>query len=197
MGMVLRRPAALRRDARAGFSLIETLIAGAILLIIALGLIPLFTQSMANNSLGNDYAQASTLSKGELESLQKLPFENLDVTVANGKKETQRLGYMEQPALGQAIDPGQWEFVDPGHSRWTRTTVIRQYNVRALNEDDWRLEEDELKFGGDPILQPGELLDENANTVQIKSIEVQLDSPKRQSILGGINRMTFVLLKPF
>lgn len=197
MGMVLRRPAARRRDAQAGFSLLETLIAGGILLIIALGLIPLFTQSMMNNSLGNDYTLASTLSKGELETLQKMPFENLDVVVAQGATETERLGYMEQPALGKPVEPSHWEVVDPGNARWERTTVIRQYNVRALSDDDWRFEEDELKVGGDPVLQPGELLDENANSVQIKSIEVQLDSPKRDSILGGINRMTFVLLKPF
>jgi hypothetical protein len=74
---------------------------------------------------------------------------------------------------------------------------VRQYNVRALSDDDWRLEEDERKPGGNPVLAPGELLDENANSIQIKSIEVQLDSPKRDTPLGGINRMTFVLLKPF
>lgn len=197
MGMVLRRPALPRRDARAGFSLIETMIAAAILLIIALGLLPLFSQAIVNNSLGSDYTQASTHSKVELETLQKMPFENMDLAVANGQLLTTRDSYLEQGIVGHAVGPSRWAVEEPDRLLWTRTTQVRQYNVRAIDDDDWRLEEDERKPGGDPVLGPGELLDENANSIQIKSIEVRLDSPKRNTPLGGINRMTFVLLKPF
>ncbi len=192
MGMVLRR-----RDARAGFSLIETLIAAAILLIIALGLLPLFTQAIVNNSLGNDYTQASTHSKVELETLQKMPFENLDLALADGQLQAVRASYLEQGIVGHPVGPLRWLADEPDGPLWTRTTQIRQYNVRALSDDDWRFEEDERKPGGNPVLAPGELLDENANSIQIKSIEVQLNSNKRDTPLGGINRMTFVLLKPF
>ncbi len=196
MGMVLRRPAA-PRGARAGFSLIETMIAAAILLIIALGLLPLFSQAIVNNSLGSDYTQASTHSKVELEMLQKMPFENMDLALDNGQLLATRDSYLEQGIVGHAVGPRRWAVEEPDRLLWTRTTQVRQYNVRALSDDDWRLEEDERKPGGNPVLAPGELLDENANSIQIKSIEVQLDSPKRDTPLGGINRMTFVLLKPF
>jgi len=50
-----------RRDA--GFSIIEALIAAAILLIIALGLLPLFTRSISDNVSGNDATQATNGSR--------------------------------------------------------------------------------------------------------------------------------------
>jgi prepilin-type N-terminal cleavage/methylation domain-containing protein len=192
MGMVLRR-----RDARAGFSLIETLIAAALLLVIALGLLPLFTQAIVNNSLGNDYTQASTHSKVELETLQKMPFESLDLALDDGQLQATRASWLEQGIAGHPAAPLRWLVDEPDTPLWTRTTEVRQYNVRALSEDDWRFEEDERKAGGNPVLAPGELVDENVNSIQIKSIEVRLDSAKRDTPMGGINRMTFVLLKPF
>ena len=74
-----RRPA--HAPAAAGFSLIEALIAAAILLIIALGLIPLFSRAITDNVNGNDATQATNGSRTQLEDMLGLPFANTRLTV--------------------------------------------------------------------------------------------------------------------
>ena len=57
------------RHGAAGFSIIEALIAAAILLIIALGLLPLFSRSINDNVSGNDATQATNGSRTQIEEL--------------------------------------------------------------------------------------------------------------------------------
>ena len=47
------------RHSEAGFSLIEGLIAAALLLLVLVSILPLFTQSMLNNATGNDSSYIS------------------------------------------------------------------------------------------------------------------------------------------
>lgn len=57
-----------------GFSLVEVLIAVAILGIVALGIVGLFSHSIVVNASGYDYAVLSAVARQSLEQLQALPF---------------------------------------------------------------------------------------------------------------------------
>jgi Tfp pilus assembly protein PilV len=180
------------RSAVAGFSLIEALIAAAILLMIALGLIPLFARSIVDNSLGNDATQASNHGKTHLEELLQLPFSNQRLTVPAASTElaavdTFTLGNQDQ--IGDAGE-GWWPGAptDKGRIAWTRTTRVRQYGITDL--DDGVLDAGEAKSGGtQPIF------------IHLKEVEVQMDS-SRQSLQAdgtrGTNRaLTLRVLRPF
>lgn len=169
-----------------GFSIIEPLIAAAVLLIIALGLIPLFARAMVDNNIGNDATQASNHGRTRLEELIQLPFNHQSLTLANGAPETQAgeswtLGFADQ--IGDA-DEGWWPGApaDKGLTLWSRTTRVRQFNINDL--DDGRL--DNPQAGGtQPIF------------VHLKEVEVQLDNAKQGSILGGGRPFTVRVLKAF
>ena len=72
------------RHGAAGFSIIEALIAAAVLLIIALGLLPLFTRSISDNVSGNDASQATNGSRTQVEELLNVPFNNDRMEVPAG-----------------------------------------------------------------------------------------------------------------
>ncbi len=72
------------RHGAAGFSIIEALIASAILLIIALGLLPLFSRSISDNVSGNDATQATNGSRTQIEEMLLVPFSNDRMTIPAG-----------------------------------------------------------------------------------------------------------------
>ena len=81
----MRRAVDLRRpSADAGFSLIEVLVAVAILGFIALGIASLFSQSVLTNASGYDYAQLASEGRRALETLKGLPYQDPALNTTGG-----------------------------------------------------------------------------------------------------------------
>jgi len=68
---------------QAGFSLIEILVALGILAIIVLGIVGLFTHSMAVNASGFDYAKLASVGRRVLENMQSRNFLDPALTATN------------------------------------------------------------------------------------------------------------------
>jgi type II secretory pathway pseudopilin PulG len=173
----------MRREA--GFSMIETLIAAGILLIIALGLIPLFARAISDNATGADSTQASNHGKTQLEDFIQLPFNHQNLTIAGGATSLQTA---ESWALGSSgigdANEGWWPGVPTGRGTilWTRRTQVQQFSVEdAL---DGRLDAP-LAGNAQPIF------------VHLKQVDVVLDSAKQGGLLGSGPDVTFRVLKPF
>lgn len=172
----------------AGFSMIEALIAAAILLIIALGLIPLFSRSIIDNNSGNDATQVTNHGKTQLESLIQLPFNHERLEVPGGANVSQAAETWTTGALNQAGDPNErwWQGTAPpagsGEALWTRTTRVRQFSISDL--DDGVLDNPQ-PGGTQPVF------------VQLKELEVQLENGKRGTLLGGNQVLTVRVVKPF
>lgn len=184
--LIRDRSATRGRVAESGFSMIEALIAAAILLIIALGLIPLFARSIVDNNSGNDATQATNHGKTQLEELIQVPFNNQKLDVPTGSTESQAVETWTQGDAAKTGDAneGWWTGAPSGKGRslWTRTTRVRQYNISDL--DDGKL--DKPQAGGtQPVF------------VHLKEVEVELQSAKHDSILGGSQVLTVRVLKPF
>lgn len=81
-----RRPDAARpvRPGARGMSLVEALIAMALLLLVAIGILPLFTRAMVNNAAGGEATAVANHARYRLEELGQLPFNNDALTVQNG-----------------------------------------------------------------------------------------------------------------
>jgi hypothetical protein len=188
----MRYPISRRVDTASGFSMLEVLIAGTILLFIALGLIPLFARAIRDNETGSDYTQATSGNKSRLEQSLQLPFQDSNLAVPVGLSVGQ---VVESYALGDGkkigdANEGWWPGAptDKGLVIWTRTTQVSQYGMSALDKQskDYVLSSNERAPGG---TEPG--------YVQLKEVEVVLESEKDSTVFGGRRRITFRVLKPF
>jgi prepilin-type N-terminal cleavage/methylation domain-containing protein len=163
-----------------GFSLIEVLVAAALLLVVALGVLPLFTRSMSNNLAGNDYMQATNIAKSEVERLYELPFNSPDLEVEG--TERVRTEHLKQ---GSAV----WETGTGPTSppvEWIRTSTVRQFGLTGLvdaNNDGYF----------DAPLPAG-----TASTfVHVKEITVRVESGRVGGPMGSGKRVLLRTLKPF
>jgi prepilin-type N-terminal cleavage/methylation domain-containing protein len=124
-------PAAGRRGQR-GFSMIEALIAAALIGLVAIGLIPMFTRAMSDNMAGSDYTRVSNYAKSEEEDFARAPYGVMSTEIAVGSTTAQKLEYLNPATL-------QWVIGTPpaGNSSivWTRTTTYSQYSIYDTDTD--------------------------------------------------------------
>lgn len=185
------------RRGTAGFSMIESLIAAGVLLIIALGLLPLFARAIQDNTTGNDATQSTNNGRTRLEEMLAPPFlhQALVLAPADLQKETADAWTQGNADETGDADEGWWKDPDPadlGTILWNRTTRVRQYSIGALADGEL----DPPAAGGAP---PAEALPGNTQPifVHLKEIEVVIGNPKQGSILGGGQGITLRRVRPF
>src|SRR5215218_7412488 len=149
-----------------GFSLIEVLIASAIFLIIALGVLPLLTQSIRSNLSGRDATDVSNFSKARVEELLQVPFETLEVPDGNPE------GVVKEywSATAKAWKPGATATTGDA-ALWYRTTTIRQFSLSDLQDNGVA---DTPLPGGTP-----------AGQIHFKEIVVEVRGNTRNPLSGG------------
>jgi hypothetical protein len=172
--------------AERGFTIIEGLVASAILLIVAIGILPLFASSILNNTRGSDSTTASNFGKTTLETAVTLPFDNVAVQVPGGQTKLQ-VDEWWKPGNGKINDPTQgWTTTAPPASTlstWTRSTLVQQFqSVDAVTAGD-------LSAPYDGSVPP--------NFVQLKLVTSTVQSSKQGGILGAGEHITFRVLKAF
>jgi Tfp pilus assembly protein PilV len=184
---VLEGPPTVEAYAEAGFSLVETLIAALLFLVVVVGMLPLFLSSITNNVAGNDYLHATNFARSDLEQLHKLPFTDPSLTIAGGSTSTTTTDYFAQNPLLTGV--GQWQTTAtasaPQLVLWKRSATVRQYSVDALADDDNLTTSEALDGGADPIF------------VHLKEVRVQLTGQRQTSSFGPARQLTFRVLKAF
>lgn len=180
MGNTLRGGRRPSRRVERGFSLIEVLIAAALMLVVALGILPLFTQSMSNNLAGNDYMQATNIAKSELERLYELPFNSPDLEVEG----TERVRVQHLKVGSDLWEDGAGPTSPP--PAWRRTSTVRQFGLSGLvdaNNDGYY----------DTPLPAGTA----ATFVHVKEITLRVESGRTGGPVGAGKRVLLRTLKPF
>lgn len=184
------RPAARRGEA--GFSIVEALIAAAILLVIALGLLPVFSRAINDNVTGNDSTQATNGSRTEVEELLQLPFGNTRLLVASGQTQAQTKDYYTRAKsdagtdtyqIGDATEGWTTDATAAGRGPvlWNRTTTVEQYGITDLNDGKLDTPLDGSTQG---------------NFVHLKQIQVQIENPKKD-LFGNGQGITLTIIKAF
>jgi prepilin-type N-terminal cleavage/methylation domain-containing protein len=170
-----------------GFSLVEVLIAMALLTVVLLSLVPLFQRSMVVNANGREAGQQSALGRSEVEELLQLPFNHDLLEVAAGTERTfteywstglpERLGdegwRPDPPTPGAGL--GEQE-----EALWQRTVRVHQYSLNGVEDSDGDgvidrilgLEDADRDGVFDNPLPAGAL----AASVHLKEVEVTVDS---------------------
>lgn len=117
----------------AGFSLIEVLVASLILLVIALGLVPLYTRSIRSNVEGFEFTHVSNSAKSRAEEYIQLPFNSARLTVPAGQEELQEQDLYSQKEH-RWIDEDDWPAAESGGDTalFTRIATVRQFSVTDL-----------------------------------------------------------------
>jgi prepilin-type N-terminal cleavage/methylation domain-containing protein len=111
-----------------GFSVVEVLIAAAIFLIIAVGVLPLFVQSIRNNVAGRDATEFSHFAKSHVETMLQVPYDSLQIPA--GQTESVVEEYWSRTAkTWQTGTPSPYD------ATWLRTTRVRQFSLSDLTAD--------------------------------------------------------------
>mgnify|MGYP001565830625 CR=1 FL=1 len=161
------------RRCEAGFSLIEGLIAAALLLIVTVGVLPLFSRAMLNNVKGNDSTRQANGATDEFERSLALPFNSGAMEVPGGSTQVVETRAIALKALGSPPEgPSQsvsarWELVaDLGTDDLPMMT--RQRTLRQFSFDD---------FNDNQIFDSALDGDVEDRLVHLKVVDVTLDDP--------------------
>ena len=123
--MALKTPNSLEpeRNPESGLTLIEMLIAMALLGIVLLGIAPLFIASMKSNYSGNEYTSIHNLARDRLEQLMSLPVTDPQLSRATGTFPDDMPTRLPDPTTGL---PTTTSPINP---------FVRTYEVRHFRSD--------------------------------------------------------------
>jgi len=182
----LRASQALRHPRRsgAGFSLIEVLVAALLLLVVILGIIPLFVRASVNRQAGRESTDVGSFARSRAEALLQLPFDHADVSVPPGSNELVTVEYLRP-------NTEVWTTAAAAASDavWIRTTRVEQYAAGDLLDGDTDGDGNELD---DP--RPG---GSDPRSIQLKQIEVAVTSPREAGPFAAAEELTVRVLKAF
>lgn len=171
----------IHRRAERGFSLVEALVAGALVLVMMLFVLPLFTRSMTQNVAGRESSISSTHGKWTLEELNQLPLDRIQFELVGGD-ELLNCKYWDASAK-------QWvehtcDAALPGGTLWHRRTRYRQFAIGDLMNDRQLLDGEAVPAG-----TPFEF-------VHLRELAVEIQG-ERENPLGPARRIDFVTVRGF
>jgi type II secretory pathway pseudopilin PulG len=116
------------RTGEHGFSIVEVMIAALLLLIIAIGILPLFAQSILSNAQGQDNTTAANFARSKLEEFRQLSFDNPLMQVTTGTQVQYNEVYLQKAhtwVAGTVAPAGDFAL-------WSRTTFVRDYTANDM-----------------------------------------------------------------
>lgn len=126
-----------------GFSLIEVLMALALLTLVLIAILPLFTRAIGLNASGREAGRQSQLGRAEVEELLQLPFNHDDLEVEAGTEKVnvefwstgdpRRLG---DEGWRPDLPTGTGSLEQRETALWQRTTTVRQYGINGVQDTD-------------------------------------------------------------
>lgn len=174
-----------------GMSLIEVLIAVAIMTVIALGIVPLFMRSIRQNREGANYTEVTNIARSALEELVRNDFNSPELTIDAGTVKETRQVYDRTLQLWVNASLAPNPLPDP--TDWTKPHFFeRRIKVEQFAGGD---------FIEDGYLDTPEPAGTNPTEVQIKRIRVMVlpvfgSTPGvGQFLLGSPNPTTLEAIK--
>jgi type II secretory pathway pseudopilin PulG len=161
-----------RGGASSGVTLVELLIAVALLGFIMLGIAPLFIASVKSNYSANEYTSIHNLARDRLEQLMNLPFDDPQLAVG--------LHANDQPSLLPApLPPTPATVVNP----FTRVYQVRQFRIPA---DDIGTVPANSPFVPILVTAAGDVYDYKRIDVEVRTDEAHLGIGTRRARVSGI-----------
>lgn len=162
------------RPGEAGFSLIETLIAAAILLIMLIGVLPLFERSRLNIVQGGEANLSANAVVDLSEQMLSLPFEHFSKIIEADSSRVETDFWL--------LDGNTWATEVPSgdHAQLTRQVTVEQFNSTAIEDD--RL----VGFEGPANGEVSEALPAGAprDNIKLRRYHVRMTSPRNEGGAG-------------
>lgn len=162
-----------RRRGAAGFSFLEVVLASLLLLMIAVAVLPMFTEAASSNETGREYTDVSNAARSRAEEFNQLPFNAEPVTITAG---IERIHEEYYSATSKKWMPGATP-VAPDRAVWLRRTRIRQFE--ATDRDLTT-----------PLPAGTEAL-----RIQVKEIQVEVRGASAASLFGPAKNITVRTIK--
>lgn len=143
-----------RTNPKRAFTLIESAIAMAILLLISLSILPMFTRSMAAAHSGREKTDATSFLR-LFDEILALPLGEGQMMPPQGEKVRESKFFWCQGDIQAVGDIAEGWFADAtgkGHVLWDRSTTTRQFSIRSLDpatDGQSDLQDAEAIAGGD------------------------------------------------
>jgi Tfp pilus assembly protein PilV len=157
-----------------GFSLIEVMISALLLMVIALGVLPMFLQAAASNEIGREYMEVSNFAKSRAEEYAQNAFNSPALTITSG---TQLVASEYYSAKTRIWRPGTSATATSAGdlAMWVRTTTVRQFSISDLATP--------LAAGAPP------------ETIHLKEITVDVQGVKLGNIPGSGKQATVRMMR--
>lgn len=171
-----------------GFTIMEVLVAAGLLLVVLVGLLPLFMRSIMENVEGRESTQVSNHGRSELEIMKQLRFNNPELDITTGTENV----VQQYWTMGDPDYVGDEKWVDTvpvgEFGLWDRTTTVRQFGINGVidNDLDGIIDQivglEDADFDGylDNPLTAGT----TPGAIHLKEVDVQVETQAERAIAG-------------
>lgn len=129
------RPRRAVRAPQTGSSILEVLLGFFILLLVLVGLLPLFTRAVGQNAAGRESTEMTAFGSARLESRLRLGFNNWELQVTSGS--SRRTTEFQSRTRPDLAGDGEWLDEPPAKPvKWRRTTEVRQFAICGVRDHD-------------------------------------------------------------
>ncbi len=115
-----------------GFTLVEAVISAALILVITVGIMPLFTRSLVKNLEGRESTLSTNHSRSTTEANYPLPLDRDQLRPA--------VGDISRVMCSKYVRDSGWEPYACGSpqpdAEWLRQSVVEQYNINEIYDAD-------------------------------------------------------------
>jgi Tfp pilus assembly protein PilV len=129
----MREPRAAKPVPAAGMSLIEVLIAVALMVTVALSLLPLFSRSIRQNREGANYTEVTNIARSTLDMYIQMDINSPMLQVPAGADVLERHEYWDEADQVWRVMP-DGDVQPPDGNRWQRTVQVRQFSVGDMSD---------------------------------------------------------------
>jgi len=168
------------RRSESGFSLVESLIAVALIGLVAVGIVPMFTRAMSDNMAGADYTRVTNFAKSKEEDFSRLTFSQPAIQLLVGQNDLMSTEFFDPTTL-------RWSQTPPSSllATWTRQNDISQYSINDSDSNGNYSFTSKLAGGT------------SALAVHIRQAQVQVQSSSAIGPMGARRTTTIRYLKAF
>ncbi len=160
-----------------GFSLVEVLVASFFMLIVMLGVLPVFTRSLVTNQMAYDNTRAAAFARSEMENYIRSPFDDpsakpvMDVPSSGSELQTEEYFDTVTKTWIAGAPPSGTRY------EWTKKVTIRQFHISAID---------------DQVLDDAEALQGTAHSgnVHLKQVLIEIQRGNESSLLGPPRTIT-------
>jgi len=151
-----------RSQSDAGYSILEMTFAAALMLVIAVSIVPMFLRALESNARGGFSSVMNNFVSADVEQVNQVSIDNPDWNLPPVGVLDLGTEYWKSSPTGE-LSGGSWEdsAAGPGQTIWARDMKIRKYSFADISRGTISTDGTEVHTIGNPLLFDSPLTDDN------------------------------------